>query len=69
MVVTVHYPQVRVLVDAGADVNQARLDGHTPLSLVSKRGSKELIRILTSAKRKEVDNSNKKWLDIYAAAG
>ena len=40
---------VRLLVEAGADKNQAMKDGATPLRIASQKGHAEVVRLLIEA--------------------
>ena len=47
-----HTETLRALIEAGANVNLADRDGHTPLALARRRGYAEMIKLLERARAK-----------------
>ena len=57
---------VRVLLERGADINQATNDGRTPLCIASQQGHVEVVRVLAErgADIKKADNDGATPLQV-----
>ena len=49
---------MRVLIEAGADVNSAKDDGATPLYVAAQEGDETMVRVLIQAAR----TSTRQWI-------
>ena len=59
---------LRLLVDAGANVNQSRPDGVTPMWLAAESGHEHCVQALADLKASVTEPSNSKATPLYIAA-
>ncbi|MCP4367117.1 MAG: tetratricopeptide repeat protein [Deltaproteobacteria bacterium] len=65
-----HTALVKLLLEAGADVNKAHTDGFTPLYVASYKGNTEIVKLLLEAKadiNAYVEFDGKKWTALSLA--
>lgn len=55
---------LKLLIEAGADVNARDAAGNTPMMLACSRWNSEIIEILASTKKIDLSLTNKKGLDV-----